>query len=98
MKVSKIEIQEVGATKFRSVVEGIEDGKSLVKAKKIRQGVRLSIISGKVKFFVVDPLAKNIVTAKRRILLIGEEEVRLDIWAQKGGYGDNCSINSISGR
>lgn len=98
MKANKIEIQEVGATKFRSIVEGIEGGKSLVKAKKIKQGVRLSIVSENVKFFVIDPLAKSVVMAKRRILLIGEEEVRLDLWAQNGGYGNNCSTHYVGMR
>ena len=94
----KIESKEVGAAKFRSIVEGIEDGKSLVIAKRIRHGVRLSIVSGKIKFFVIDSLSKDVVTAERKILLIGEEEVRLNRWAREGGYGDDCAINAIGMR
>jgi hypothetical protein len=89
---------EVGATKFRSIVEGVEDGKSWVKAKKTKQGIRLSIVSENVKFFVIDSLAKDVITATRRILLIGEEEARLNRWAREGGYGDDCAINAIGMR
>ena len=98
MKANKIEIMEVGATKFRSIVGSIESGEDLVMAKKTKNGVKLSVLSGKTKFFVIDSLAKDVITAKKRILFMGEEAVRLSFWAQKGGYGDNCAVNFVGSR
>lgn len=93
-----IKWEEVGATKFRSIVDEIKDGRSLVVAREVKSGIRLSVVSGNRGFFVVDSLSRDVVTAERRVLLAGENEVRLNRWAREGEYDDNCAINFIGNR